>query len=89
VITIPFAVPEGWSEPEDVDTLFALGLLVGVPALLFVLIALLVYLPGMAREAIAPAAGAGTEWFGGKRSTADLADPDTDESQAGGASGRW
>ena len=57
-MTIPFAVPEGWSDPEDVDTLFALGLLVGVPSLLFVLIALLVYLPGMAREAIAPAAGA-------------------------------
>ena len=87
--TTPFAVPEGWSDPENVDTLYALGLLGGVPLLLFVLIALLVYLPGMAREAIAPAPGAGTEWFGGKRSTADLADPDTDESQAGGASGRW
>lgn len=89
IITTPFAVPEGWSNPEDVDTLYALGLLAGVPILLFVLITLLVYLPGMARDAITPQPGAGTEWFGGRRNTADLAEPDTDESQAGGASGRW
>ena len=33
-------VPEGWSDPEPVDTLHALLVLVGIPLLLFVLIAL-------------------------------------------------
>lgn len=83
------SVPEDWSDPDKVDKLHAIGLLVGVPLLLFVVIALLVYLPGMAREAVTPQPGADSEWFGGKRSTAQLADPDNDESKAGGASGQW
>lgn len=86
---IPFAVPEGWSDPDNVDPLYALGLLAGIPLLLFAVITLLVYLPSLAREATQPQPGAGNEWFGGKRSTAELAGPDQDDSQAGGASGRW
>ena len=42
-------VPAGWADVSDVDDLEALGLLLGVPLLLFVLIAVAVYLPAMVR----------------------------------------
>jgi hypothetical protein len=84
------AVPEGWSNPEEVDTLYALGLLVGLPALLFLLISLAVYVPSLARGAVAAASGPEHEWFGGPRKAMDeLAGPDGEDSKAGGASGRW
>jgi hypothetical protein len=83
-------VPEGWSNPEEVDNLHALLLLGGVPLLLFVLIALAVYLPSFARSVATPEPGAGNEWIGGPRRTVDeLAGPDSEASKAGGASGRW
>ncbi len=85
-------VPEGWSDPEPVSVLPALLLLAGVPIALFVIIAVLVLLPGIRRgERLTPgAASHEDQWFGGPRSgTAELAAPDTDTSQAGGASARW
>ena len=85
-------VPEGWSQPEDVSTLHALLLLGGVPLLLFVLIWLAVYVPAIARGERVTAGSASTEnqWIGGPRkTTSELAGPDGDESQAGGASARW
>ena len=85
-------VPEFWSNPEDVDGLYAILLLGGVPLLLFVMIGFLVYAPSIIRgERIAPGQPV-TEnhWLGGPRKSAgELAAPDTDDSQAGGASGRW
>ncbi|MBB6626747.1 hypothetical protein H5V45_05365 [Nocardioides sp. KIGAM211] len=86
-------VPEGWSQnPEDVSTLHALLVLGGIPVLLFLLIVAAVYVPALIRgESVTPG-GAEVEdqWFGGPRKgTAELAGPDTDESKAGGASGRW
>lgn len=85
------AIPEGWSDPDDVSALYAILLLGGVPLLLFLLIALAVYVPAMVRgERVAPGATTENQWFGGPRKgTAELAGPDSDESQAGGASGRW
>lgn len=84
------AVPEGWSNPEDVEPLHALGLLVGVPVLLFLLITLAVYVPSLARGAAAVASGPDHEWFGGPRKALDeLAGPDDADSKAGGASARW
>jgi hypothetical protein len=84
------AVPDGWSNPEEVDNLQALLLLAGVPALLFLLIALAVYLPSFAKSVATPEPGAGNEWIGGpRRSVDELAAPDSDASKAGGASGRW
>lgn len=85
-------VPEGWSDPDAVSALQAILVLVGIPLLLFLVITLLVYLPAMVRgERVAP--GGGTrenQWFGGPRKgTAELAAADTEESKAGGASGRW
>ncbi|MDN4172663.1 hypothetical protein QWY28_06905 [Nocardioides sp. SOB77] len=85
-------VPEGWSDPDPVNTLHALLLLGGVPLLLFVLIALAVYVPALARgERVAPGtATPENQWIGGPRkSTAELAGPDGEQSQAGGASARW
>lgn len=85
-------VPEGWSDPEPVSGLHALLVLGGIPLLLFVLIALAVYVPALVRgERVAPGAPVlENQWLGGPRkSTAELAGPDSDESEAGGASARW
>ena len=67
-------------------------LAVGIPLLLFVVIAVAVYVPALIRgERIAPGAPAvENQWLGGPRKTAgELAAPDTESSEAGGASGRW
>lgn len=85
-------VPEGWDEPPAIDSLFVLGVLVGIPILLAVVIGVLVYLPAMIRgERVAPGApSVEDQWLGGPRKTGgELAAPDTSDSQAGGASGRW
>lgn len=85
-------VPEGWSEPEPVSTLEALLILGGIPLGLSVLILLAVYLPALARgERVAPGAPAmDNQWIGGPRkTTGELAAPDTEDSDAGGASARW
>jgi hypothetical protein len=86
-------VPEGWSNPEDVDALHALLLLGGVPLLLFVAIAVLTYLPAIIRgEKLAPGA-ADDQWFGGPRQGAKELEAGTtdgtDVDETGGARGRW
>jgi hypothetical protein len=85
--------PEGWSDPEPVDKLDALALLVGGPLVLFLLITLAVYLPALARgEKVTPGEPE-SEWFGGPRQgveAADRVDPKALEGKGtGGASGRW
>lgn len=81
-------VPEGWSNPEDVDLLYALLLLAGVPLLLFVVIAVLTYLPALVRgEKIAPGA-ADDQWFGGPRQGAKELESAPAE-ETGGARGSW
>ena len=85
-------VPEGWAQPYHVSGLHTLLILVGIPALLFVLITLAVYLPSLLRGDRIKPGGPTVEnqWFGGPRKgTSELAAPDTEESKAGGASGRW
>jgi len=85
-------VPEGWAQPYHVSGLHTLIVFVGIPVLLFVLITIAVYLPSMLRgERVKPGArSVDDQWFGGPRKgTSELAGPDTDESKAGGASGRW
>jgi hypothetical protein len=94
---IPWDVPVGWSEPEDVDMVQTVLLLGGVPLLLFVGITLAVYVPSLVRgERVAPGAPAvENQWLGGPRTTAgELTGPGdgSDERQdpdSGGASGRW
>ena len=85
-------VPEGWAPVSDIDNLQALLILVGAPALLFLLIAVAVYLPAMVRgEKLLPDHSAGeAQWIGGPRQgVAELPAADTDGSRAGGASGSW
>lgn len=85
-------VPEGWSDPEPVSALHAILVLGVIPLGLFVLIVLAVYVPAMVRgERVAPGAPAlENQWLGGpRRTTAELAGPDSHESEAGGASARW
>ena len=62
-------VPEGWSDPDAVDPLQALLVLLGAPLLLFVLIIVAVYIPAMKRgERLLPDHGAGEpQWIGGPR----------------------
>ncbi|GAA4732372.1 hypothetical protein GCM10023350_14680 [Nocardioides endophyticus] len=85
-------VPEGWSNPSDVDPVEAVLLLVGVPLLLFLVITALVVIPGVIKGERFTPGGQATQdqWFGGpSKGTAALPAPDNDESKAGGASGRW
>jgi hypothetical protein len=85
-------VPEFWPDSDNAGTLETLLLLGGVPLLLFVVITFLVYAPSVIRgERIAPGHQVPeNQWLGGPRKSAgELAGPDTDDSQAGGASGRW
>lgn len=92
-------VPQGWggeTSPSNLDFLPALGLYLGAPLLLFVLIGLAVYLPAMVRgEKLLPHHTGGQQlpegqWIGGPRQgVAELPGPDGDNSRAGGASGSW
>lgn len=87
-------VPEGFSDPEAVDPLHLLALLVGIPVGLALVIVVLVYAPALARgERVAPGAPeVEDQWLGGRRSAAELAAPEAaqaTEAESGGASGRW
>jgi hypothetical protein len=89
---VPLDVPIGWSDPPDVNMVEALLLLGGVPLLLFLTIAISVYVPSLVRgEPITPGAPAvENQWLGGPRTgTAQLAPPATETTETGGASGRW
>ncbi|SEB45924.1 hypothetical protein SAMN04489844_0152 [Nocardioides exalbidus] len=90
-------VPKGWGGEEvhyEPDALHALGLYLGAPLLLFVVIAVLIYLPAMIRgEKLLPhhdAVDGEGQWIGGPRQgIAELPAADGEDSRAGGASGRW
>lgn len=85
-------VPEDWSDPAPVAPWEYLLVLLAVPVALALLIALFVYVPALVRgERVAPGTPTvGDQWFGGPRQgTAQLAGPDDENSQAGGASARW
>lgn len=85
--------PESWPAKPSIDILQVLLLFVGIPLLVFVVIAALVIGPSLARgESLAPGGGAedDAQWLGGPRKSAgELAAPDSEGSQAGGAGGRW
>lgn len=84
--------PEGWPVADDVDPVYAVLLLGGVPALLTLVITLLVMVPGRG-ERHALAGPAEDQWFGGPRQgTAELPPAETTqagEAATGGASARW
>lgn len=84
---------EGWSDPDPVNWLEALLLLGGVPILMFLVLAAMVYGPALARgEKVTPgAAEDDPEWIGGPRAgTRELAAAEDDDvARTGGASGSW
>ena len=94
-------VPQGWPETPEIETLYIIGVLVGVPVLLFVLITLAVYVPGLVRgERVAPGAtGPEDQWLGGRRNAGEIAYTPASSGSAGataetegaggGASARW
>jgi hypothetical protein len=85
-------VPEGWAPATEVDPLHAVLVLVGIPLALFLVITALIVIPGIVKGERFTPGGHATEdqWFGGPRSgTHELPAPDSPESKAGGASGRW
>ena len=85
-------VPQEWPDVDPVDPIHVILVLVGIPALLFVVIVALVYLPALIRgEDVKPGgATAEDQWLGGpRREPGELAGPDTEESAAGGAGARW
>lgn len=85
-------VPEGWSDPAGVDPFHAALVVVGIPVGLALIFAAIIYLPPLLRgESVAPGAPQiENQWLGGPRkSVGELAAPDGEESQAGGASARW
>ena len=89
---VPLDVPVGWSNPSDVNMVEALLLLGGIPLLLFISITLAVYAPSLARgERIAPGQPpVENQWLGGPRTgTDELKGPESEDTEAGGASGRW
>src|SRR3954469_10246843 len=93
-LVIPLDVPVGWGGDQDTDVnmVHALLILVGIPLLLSLLIAAAVYVPAMVRgERVAPGqAPVENQWLGGPRTgTAELKGPESEDAEAGGASGRW
>ena len=85
-------VPENWSDPAGVDPLHALLVVFVIPAGIALVIAALTYLPPLLRgESVKPGAPTiSNQWLGGPaKSVGELAGPDGEQSQAGGASAKW
>ena len=85
-------VPEGWSDPDEVDRLHALLYLGGIPILLFLVIVVAVYVPAMIRgERLLPDhTGAEAQWLGGPDQAAtQLPAHEAAKSPTGRASGSW
>jgi hypothetical protein len=84
---------EGWSDPEAVDFMHTLLVLVGIPLLVTLLLAVLVYVPPIVRgESVAPAgARAEDEWFGGRGDAEKALEASKGGTgdETGGASGSW
>jgi hypothetical protein len=90
----PLDVPVGWGgdQDRDVNMVHAVMLLGGIPLLLFLAITVAVYVPSLVRgDRITPGQPpVDNQWLGGPRSgTAELKGPESEDADAGGASGRW
>lgn len=83
---------QGWPENPPVDLLHALLLLGGVTLAVLLVVTVLSIGPALARgERLTPGpATTQNQWIGGpRRSAGELAGPDGETSQAGGAGARW
>lgn len=85
-------VPVGWSDPEAVSAWEVVLILLLLPIGMALVITLLCYLPAIIRgERLAPGGPqVQNQWIGGPRQgTAELSAPEGEDSETGGASGRW
>jgi hypothetical protein len=83
-------VPEGWAPETHMSWGHLLVLIIAIPVGLAIIISLLAALPSLVKGEGITGGHAGGQWLGGPRQgTSELADPDSDESKAGGASARW
>jgi hypothetical protein len=84
-------VPNGWAPDTDMSWGHLLVIIFAIPIGLAIVISLLVALPGLVKgEGLTGGHVAGGQWLGGPRKgTSELAGPDSEHSQAGGASARW
>lgn len=83
---------QGWPENPPVELLDALLLIGGLTLAVILVVTVLSIGPALARgERISPGVSASeNQWIGGpRRSAGELAGPDTEESEAGGAGARW
>ena len=84
--------PEGWPKEEEIDFVEMLLIMGGIPLLVFLVVVAMIYGPPLARgESVRPGGEQlESQWLGGPRKSAgELAAPDTEDSNAGGAGGRW
>ncbi|HJQ04049.1 MAG TPA: hypothetical protein VJ872_01265 [Nocardioides sp.] len=83
----------GWQSKPNVNDLHAWLTFVGIPVLVLLVISALVLAPALARgEKLFYSGDAEPEgqWLGGPRkAVGELAEPDTEDSAAGGAGGTW
>jgi hypothetical protein len=83
-------VPQGWSDPDKMSWGHLLLIILVIPIGLAIVISLLAALPGLVKGEGFAGGHAGGQWLGGPRKgTAELAGPDSEHSEAGGASARW
>lgn len=83
---------QGWPENPPVELLDALLLIGGLTLAVILVVTVLSIGPALARgERISPGVSASeNQWIGGpRRSAGELAGPDTEGSEAGGAGARW
>jgi len=87
------APPEQWEVPANPPLSELLLVLVGIPAVIVAVIALLTYLPSMVRGQSGTSVAAfdqNPEWFGGPREGADAVEGGKgSDGTTGGASARW
>jgi hypothetical protein len=83
-------VPQGWAPETHMSWGHLLLLILVIPVGLALVISLLVALPGLLRGEGVSGGHAEGQWLGGPRKgTSELAEPDDETSEAGGASARW
>jgi hypothetical protein len=83
-------VPEGWAPETHMSWGHLLVIILAIPVGLALVISLLAALPGLVKGEGLTGGHASGQWIGGPRKgTAELAGPDDEHSEAGGASGRW
>lgn len=81
-------IPEGWSNPDPVDPMHTLLVLIGIPLLVIALVYAAIYLPGVVRGDRGSGTTTHDEWFGGSgKKPAEL--ESTSDEHTGGSSGAW